>query len=104
MKHIKAYESLTQDEPEIGDYVYCMAPESDYNPNNFVGKLTKIVNLKKQYPYRVKYPLDDRPDEVDPDEDDPDRPDRLVRRDEIIHWSKNKEDMEAYDSANKFNL
>lgn len=101
MKYIKTYEDLNNDEtPEIGDYVYCDVENiEDYDPPQFIGKLVDICP-EKLYPYRVNTLFND----TDVEEDDDEGGIKLVKRYEIIDFSKTPEKLEHYIDANKYNL
>ena len=100
MKYIKTYEDLNNDKkPEIGDYVYCDVETIEtYDPPQFIGKLVDICP-EKLYPYRVNTSFDD-----DINDDDNDERIKLVKRYEIIDFSKTPEKLEHYINANKYNL
>jgi hypothetical protein len=89
MKYIKKFENKIGDEPQVGDYVYCIVPEGDYKPPRFIG-LIEIIKPNRKHPYRIKYLNEEEH--------------RIVKRDEIIAFSKNKEELEHYIQANKYNL
>jgi len=106
MKYIKTYETLN-DFPKNGDYVICkndylyVATDRD-DLNNFlknnIGQIVDIQNLK--YSYIIKFnnvPTDIR------DYFNTDYLRGFTRR-EILHYSKNKKDLELFINVNKFNL
>jgi hypothetical protein len=106
MKHIKYFENVY--EPQVGDYVIC---EEEYSVDDAVDSFIKntigiIIDIKydKKYPYIVAY--ENIPDAIRKDyftlEDF--KRTRQMMREEIIHFSKNKEDLEYYIQANKYNL
>jgi len=108
MKHLKTYES-DETEPQVGDYVICYEPSINLKAfiENNIGQIDKIniellghINSKIYY---VKY--DNMPEEllikhkgmlVDNN--------RAVFKEEILHISKYKEDLEPYISSKKYNL
>lgn len=90
MKHLKKFENYS--EPQIGDYVFCIVPPDEYEPNQFIGKIEEIKD-KRTYPYRIKYKDEEYKLSC-----------RRVNRSEIINFSKNKKDLEPYLYANKYNL
>lgn len=107
MKHLKTYESIVSanidNEPQIGDYVLIKSPKSMSSTNlkNFwathVGQIKKI--LKDQYgpgssAYHVIYK----------DKYNGEHSRWVFNRKEIIHFSKNKEDIEMLINAEKYNL
>lgn len=88
MKYIRTYES--NDQPQITDYVYCQYNERwskdlDNYLNHNIGYLYEIKN---QY-YNVRF--DDH---------------RLFKftKEKILYWSKNKENVQLYIDATKYNL
>ena len=93
MKHLKSYEELNLNEPQIGDYVYCEADEDV--PPKYIGKLINISTGKfsGRYPYTVEYPLIN-----------PDALDHHLSRKHIIDWAKTPEELDHYMKANKYNL
>ena len=114
MMHIKTYEhrSLHIDEPQVGDYVICrehFIPAKDtvdFISNN-VGHLVMIKenNIKSAAfrGYIVQYeniPKDIRGFGRYYNFENC----RLMRRHEILHWSKNKEDLEIYIDVKRYNL
>ena len=105
MKYIKTYEQ-NNNEPQIGDYVICtdQNPEvSEFTLNN-VGKIVKYILMNNdRFPYKVKYKnvpvkLIDKGYIFDNNDI------RKTSRDEIIHWSKNKKDLELILYTKKYNL
>jgi len=114
MKHIKTYEhrSLHIDEPQVGDYVICrenFIPDKDMVDfiSNNVGHLVMIrgnnIESAAFCGYIVQY------ENIPTDIRGFGRYDnfkncRLMRRFEILHWSKNKEDLEIYIDTRKYNL
>lgn len=95
MKHLKSFENNKID-PEVGDYVYChITKDNQYNPNEFIGKITNIITRPGRWPYRVEYPLN---------HNDPEILDRLISRDEIVDFAKTPEELEKYITAKKYNL
>lgn len=91
-------DSTDLDYPMVGDYVYCYdttegIPEFDEFLNNNIGKIIKIEHfyyvefenfeelLNMEFNHPVNFQLK-----------------------EIIFWSKNKEHVEAYIAAKKYNL
>jgi hypothetical protein len=108
MKYLKTFE-LDKNEPEVGDYVIC--EESKYpNIKKFIstniGKIIYYIDdtesigykLYKNYRYIVKY--NNMPKKFDSFNNKT----RRMKRDEIIHWSKNKEDLEIILNSKKYNL
>jgi len=100
MKHIKHFKNTNK--PQAGDYVICIENGGIQAVKNFVdnniGIIVKVKN-RPNFPYRVKY--ENIPIEIEEwftDES------REMSEKEIIHFSKNKEDLEIYIQANKYNL
>lgn len=95
MKYLKNYKETS--EPEIGDWVYCEVDYYEYKPNKFIGKIIQH-NKKRTYPYTLSYENDIIGDYKD----------RLLKRDEIKYYSKNKEDaieyMNLLSNTKKYNL
>lgn len=108
MRYIKNFESV-KDNPQIGDYViiYFKSFENDPDEKDYYIKthLGVIVDIdpksgKGFLPYEIQY--EDNiwhiRDNVRP------RDILCVNREDIQHWSKNKEDLEHIIKANKYNL
>lgn len=103
MKYIKKFEDIN--EPEVGDYVICSEEHDglskkliDFTSNN-IGQLIEIDGTQ-YYPFVVKYD-DNVPLELEVNFL---HNTRGMMRAEIIHYSKNKEDLEMILNANKYNL
>ena len=104
MKYIKKYESINN-EPQIGDYVLCR----EINANNIqviqwtavnIGKYIDFNDLDYNYPYLIRYK--NVPNDIRSYFFHNDVPScRTMKRDEIILWSSNKEDLE---NIIKFNI
>ena len=113
--YLKTYENFKK-EPEAGDYVICNENNNlSSNICNFIsnniGKIVyyinndefKKYNVQKDYRYIIEY--DNIPANIQTyfsytvAEDC-----RRMSRDEIIYWSKNREDLEAIIDAKKYNL
>jgi len=115
MKYIKTYESINKGTPKIGDWVICYEADSiaDFMPRviftrNNIGQITETggnspytyvnyFNVPKEILYNIKqkyigFDISDGKFE------------RGMLENEIIYWSKNKEDLEAILSAKKYNL
>lgn len=99
MKYLKKYESI--DESKIGDYVIC-------NDNNLeVGEFIKnnigqIINISYGIHYYIKY--DNIPDDIKKYFNDSMPDVRMMFREEVIHFSENKEKLKLLVTANKYNL
>lgn len=117
MRYIKTYENIN--EPQVGDYVIGYSLYFSDKTNNFlknnIGKIIDSENNAYNNPeYRVQY--EDVPDNVVDSVDFytfvPYEGNRFAKRvyfvklvkSEINHFSKNKEDLEPYINANKYNL
>ena len=120
MKYLIIYENFKK-EPETGDYVICKEKSlikdvdvCDFISNN-IGRIFHYINndeldeysVSKDYRYIIKY--DNVPANINkyfrgmegfkqPEKS------RRMSRDEIIYWSKNREDLEAILDAKKYNL
>ena len=110
MKHLKQFEFLNQNEPQIGDYVLCHEEdvEDDDDLTNFIdnniGKIIGIDNTNT-VPFDVEY--ENVPDNIRYHFTFYTSNDRLMTRKEIIYFSPNKpnkEELEAIKQANKFNI
>ena len=106
MKHIKKYEQNIS--IEVGDYVIC-TDNGITNDNNFEvylkSHIGKIILIKKYIkdPYLVLY--ENLPDKFKTYSSTNDNL-KLIKfnENEIIHFSKNKEDLEHIIVANKYNI
>jgi len=105
MKHIKKFE--TTDKPQINDYVICHEEYDDdvegintFLDNNIGQIIGRFNNNDITSPFLVKY--ENIPNDIgymfNKDKS------RQMLNYEIIHFSKNKEDLEHVLSANKYNL
>ena|ERR1035437_7669137 len=107
MKHLKKFENIS--EPQIGDYVLC---EDKYVINDEVKKflkntIGKIININDTTtpPYSIQY--ENIPNTISNeyfDYLDVNTTIRYMHKNEIIHCSKNKEDLEIYIESEKYNL
>lgn len=97
MKYIKTFEKLG--EPTIGDYVICV--DKDYDDLEFNNFLATSIGKVVKYQYDQYYVEYDNPPIYI--EDTWGNPIRFIL-DEILHFSKNKEDLEIYVQANKYNI
>jgi len=115
MKYIKTYENIKyRYEPKIGDYVVCHEKLLDVNNNPMCGDIYDFTsnNIGEisfgrhenddgiTYDYRVKY--DNIPESLLINFGE--YYDRPMDRNEIVAWSDNKEDLEEFLSAKKYNL
>ena len=103
MKYIKKYEYL-QDDPQVGDYVICNeigGMDRNNKLDNFIkSNIGQIINIDfdDSIPYDIEYKIPIEYDEHFVSNC------RIMYRDEIIHFSPNKEDLEPYINAIKYNL
>ena len=76
-------------EPQVGDYVYCEVEED--KPSKYIGQIIDIATgqFPGRYPYRI---------------DDTNEAPRYNSRKEIIDFAKTPEELEHYMTANKYNL
>jgi hypothetical protein len=114
MKYIKLYEELNAKIPQIHDYVLCVESEyedetineSEINLNNFISSNIGIIidmvktDVKFKYDYHIKY--ENVPDDISMyfEYDNT----RWSVKSDIIHWSKDREDLETLLTAKKYNL
>jgi hypothetical protein len=101
MRYLKTYEE-NSNEPQVGDYVICNFISNHIgkiNCNFISNHIGKIIMKKKHnfYPYNVFY------------ENAPNiyfgiSKTIVANRNNIIHFSKIKKDLEVYIDANKYNL
>lgn len=109
MKHLKSFENNTQIDPEIGDYVICYEEidsriDDDglaHFLSNNIGKIVRINSLPS-IRYSVEY--ENIPTKLDTWFHDIKLNCREMRESEIIHWTKNKKELETIITANKYNL
>lgn len=104
MKYIKKFESRKT--PEIGDYVIC-SDDINIIINNFaksnIGKIIHIYyDVLKKYPFIVQY--DNIPDDIKYIKANQFENSIAYKATEIIHCSKNKDDLSYFIETNKFNL
>jgi hypothetical protein len=103
--NFKIFENIDEGEPEISDYVIC--DESDYSSDPKIKEYVKnhigqFIEINGQYPrmsaykYMIYYP--------DVDDSILNGNKREMSKEQIIRWSKNKEDLEQYIFAKKYNL
>lgn len=120
MNHIKLFEELNIGEPQIDDYVICKDLDVDNSGDylnffllNNIGKFIRLSNnydvnvtsLPEKYKYMIQY--DNVPCEFEEDFHfgEPRNNDcRIMKREEILFWSKDKKDLESIITANKYNL
>jgi hypothetical protein len=97
MKYLRTYEELGK--PEIEDYVICR-PLDDRDPdlNDFLKTHIGQLVGRRYFDYDIKF--EKVPKYIIDCYDNPIQ----FEREEIIHWSKNKEDLQIYIDINKYNL
>jgi len=112
MKHLKTYEKtyeiIEEDEPQVGDWVICSVLSIDAinwtELNDFlntnIGKYAENDGTGFK-PYIIRYK--NVPNKLNNENFNGDMF-RYVHRREIVRFSKNKEDLEIYIDANKYNL
>lgn len=101
MKYLRTYESLS--EPEIGDYVYCKnTTDNNKEFDKFlefnIGKI--MASLPHLRPGDIYVKFDNFEESG---VDGINHPVNFLR-DEILYWSKDKEDVEIYMNSKKYNL
>ena len=103
MKYIKTYEHIfltdigDETKLEIGDFVYCEVPETEYNPNKFIGKLENI-SQKQSFPYEVSFPVR-KEDRIKRKLED-----RIIRRHELKLYAKTLDELYMLIQQNKYNI
>jgi len=107
MKYLKLFEAKLN-RPEIGDYVICDSDELVSRVADFIsthiGRYVIKIN-SNAFPYIIYY--EEAPSGLIEEEDiDPNNRDKHIgfSKKEILFFSKNKEDCEAYLAAKKYNL
>jgi hypothetical protein len=99
MKHIKLFEEINQNTPEVDDYVICSGEHfegSALQPliKDNIGKLIRIEQVKNNADlYYILY-----------EENKYFKDDIQFWREEILYWSKEKEELEHILDAKKYNL
>ena len=109
MKYLRTYEKL--DEPQIGDYVVCMEELSSdkdslsvikFLTNNVGQFIIKNDNSIFKFFYLIKF--ENVPKRLSGKFFDGSKGCRRMSRDEILYFSKDKEDCEIFINAKKYNL
>lgn len=97
MRYIKSFENTINNTPKVRDYTYCETPDIAYQPNNFIGRL---LNRQRDslYPYIVRYTERNENGKIIYKED------RMIKKNEMIDFDKNKEELETRINARKYNL
>ena len=120
MKYLKTYEKKIQLNPQVGDYVICNEDEEEYKSsyntpdilysdnlctnfiNSNIGKCIFInTNVGGAY-YYIQY--ENIPTEIKDYFKMLHENTRRMMRNEIIYFSSNKEDLEPYINAIKYNI
>jgi len=104
MKHLDTFKERPKLEPIVGNYVLC-EEKSDRNPElrNFIkNNIGKIINFDggKSSLYTIEY--ENIPNNLKIASFTADT--RLMDRDEIIHFSRDKNFLQTLLDANKYNL
>lgn len=125
MKHLKEFKSIKDDEPQIGDYVICH--ENSHSPNSMlntylsenIGKILykRYADLAKNtilfskkttdtniYLYDAQYDYNTIPKNLYNKFVSEDHNIMSFYKEEILHYSSNKKDLELIIDANKYNL
>lgn len=117
MKYIKSYENI-EDKPQIGDYVICHETIDFSDIQSIIHDVINIVNnnigqyvyndeydSKSKYNYLIKFNDVNIPENLKLEflANDIEKC-RRMSREEIIYWSKTKEELEIKLTQNKFNL
>lgn len=110
MTHLKLYEEYENSiEPEVGDYIFAKWKHAeDEHPANIfatnnIGELIKIETDKyDETSFLVKY--NNIPDELKLYKSMNNDTSFRFKKEDLIKWTKNKEELETILQANKFNL
>jgi len=109
MNHLKTFEKLNENEPEVGDYILAKWKNAadDHPANIFVanniGKLIKIeIDKYDVVFFLVKY--NNIPKELELYKSMNNNTSFELKKEDLIKWSKNEEDLEMILQSNKFNL
>ena len=96
----KLYEEINQNEPEEGDYVICSEYEKDIKDfiENNVGQYVHY-EVGARYPYDIEYNIPDNIIKIYFENNC-----RRFSFDEIKYWSKDKDELESFLAAKKYNL
>jgi len=104
----KLYESVDVGTPELGDYVICYEDDDSSKLLDWlktvIGKIIKVNDDDVICKFDVKY--ENFPEDIETyfyEEYYGERY-RPMKDVEILHWSKNKEDLEIFLDSNKYNL
>ena len=113
MKYLKTYESQTlteysiiEDEPQKGDYVICRDSREgiwDFTDNN-IGQIIDLNNNDYDYVDRYKYIVEYENVPKQLRNEYFHESQTAMAREEIIFYSSNKEDCEAFIATKKYNL
>jgi len=102
MKYLKTYEAI-KDKPQIGDYALCK-PESGIIVYDIINKLHNFIdnNIGKNYKntfYNIRY--NNIPEEL---KNFFYENTKYFHENDILQFSSNKEELEAYIQSKKYNL
>ena len=100
MRYIKTYEQELNN-PKIGDYVICKE-ESKARLDKFLSFNIGRILLRQDGKYKYIVTFDNIPEDI-LDRFSVDG-ERAYSRAEILHFSPNKEDLELYIRASKYNI
>ncbi len=91
---------MNEGSPEVGDYIICssVVPEENVFFSNNIGK---IIDVKKYYYYPYNLEYDNVPDNLKKSNG---ATTFVCRFNDILYFSKDKEELEYILRANKFNI
>lgn len=109
MKYLKTFEEINIGEPEVGDYVICKEDNEDRSDDKArdftIRNIGKIVRISPNLKYKYDVSYENIPIKLYQFFNDINKEKcRPIRYDEIIYWSKNKEELIPFISSNKYNL
>lgn len=104
MKYIKKFENLNI-EPEVGDYIIANSKYASSKLQKFfLTNIGEIINISMGEGNKLLYNTDYDPDMVESADVILDYNSWFFTTDEILHISKNKEDLEEILASKKYNL
>lgn len=103
----KLYESSDVGKPELGDYVICYEKDDSAGLlkwiETIIGKIIKVNDDDDICKFDIKY--ENFPEDIEHFFYDHDGERYRPMKDcEVLHWSKNKEDLDVIININKYNL
>lgn len=113
MKYLKTYEFKSVVMPKVGDYVICDVSRYTSDKefidfiSNSIGKIKEIEYSNDSIDYFIKYKNipTDKIEDWFPDNDILFASySKIYKENDIKHWSKDKEELKALLSSNKYNL